>query len=219
MLYVSGIPLHKASVGIFVALAVAAGAATAEPARIVAFGDSLVHGFGLTQGQGLVPQLNAWLQSAGVDAMVENAGVSGDTTAGGAARLDWTLESEPDALIVLFGGNDLLRGIDPAESRGNLDLIVGTAVARGIKVLLVGHEAPPNFGPEYKQDFEAIYPDLAEQHGVVLFPRVFGPLDSLGDRAEVRLNYMQADGLHPNRDGIAVIVGQLGPLVADLVTP
>ena len=212
-------PLHKASAGIFVALAVAAGAATAEQARIVAFGDSLVHGFGLAQGEGLVPQLNAWLQLAGVDALVENAGVSGDTTAGGAARLEWTLETDPEALIVLFGGNDLLRGIDPAESRRNLDFILGTAVGRGIKVLLVGHEAPPNFGPEYKRDFEAIYPDMAELHGIALFPRVFGPLDSLGDRAEVRLDYMQADGLHPNRDGIAVIVEELGPLVADLVTP
>ena len=211
--------LHKASVGIFVALAVAAGGASAEPAKIVAFGDSLVQGFGLAHGEGLVPQLNAWLQSAGINAMVENAGVSGDTTAGGAARIDWTLESDPDALIVLFGGNDLLRGIDPAESRRNLDLILGTAVARGIKVLLVGHEAPPNFGPEYKRDFEAIYPDLAELHGVALFARVFGPLDALGDRAEVRLNYMQADGLHPNSRGVAAIVEELGPLVADLAAP
>ena len=211
--------LHKASVGIFVVLAVAAGAASAEPARIVAFGDSLVQGFGLAHGEGLVPQLNAWLQSAGINAMVENAGVSGDTTAGGAARIDWTLESDPDALIVLFGGNDLLRGIDPAESRRNLDLILGTAVDRGIKVLLVGHEAPPNFGPEYKRDFEAIYPDLAELHGVALFARVFGPLDALGDRSEVRLNYMQADGLHPNSKGVAAIVKELGPLVADLAAP
>ena len=210
--------LHKASIGIFVAMAVAAGAASAEPARIVAFGDSLVQGFGLAHGEGLVPQLNAWLQSAGGDAVVENAGVSGDTTAGGAARIDWTLESDPDALIVLFGGNDLLRGIDPEESRRNLDLILGTAVGRGIKVLLVGHEAPPNFGPEYKRDFEAIYPNLAELHGVALFARVFGPLDALGDRDEVRLNYMQADGLHPNSEGIAVIVEELGPLVADLVS-
>ena len=211
--------LHKASAGIFVAMAVAACTVSAEPARIVAFGDSLVQGFGLAHGEGLVPQLNAWLQSAGVDALVENAGVSGDTTAGGAARIDWTLESDPDALIVLFGGNDLLRGIDPAESRRNLDLILGTAVARGIRVLLVGHEAPPNFGPEYKRDFEAIYPDLAELHGVALFARVFGPLDALGDRAEVRLNYMQADGLHPNSNGIAAIVEELGPLVADLAAP
>ena len=114
-------PLNKASAGIFVALTVAVGAASAEPARIVAFGDSLVQGFGLAHGQGLVPQLNTWLQSAGIDASVENAGVSGDTTAGGAARVEWTLESDPDALIVLFGGNDLLRGIDPAESRRNLE--------------------------------------------------------------------------------------------------
>lgn len=212
-------PLNKASAGIFVALTVAVGSASAEPVRIVAFGDSLVQGFGLAHGQGLVPQLNAWLQSAGVDASVENAGVSGDTTAGGAARVDWTLESDPDALIVLFGGNDLLRGIDPAESRRNLDHIVGTAVARGIKVLLIGHEAPPNFGPEYKRDFEAIYPELAELHGVALFAKVFDPLDALGDRAEVRLNYMQSDGLHPNSEGVAVIVEKLGPLVADLVNP
>ena len=211
--------LHKASAGIFVALTVAVGAASAEPVRIIAFGDSLVQGFGLARGQGLVPQLNAWLRSTGVNASVENAGVSGDTTAGGAARLDWTLESDPDALIVLFGGNDLLRGIDPAESRRNLDHIVGTAVARGIKVLLVGHEAPPNFGPEYKRDFEAMYAELAELHGVALFARIFDPLDALGDRVEVRLNYMQADGLHPNSKGVAVIVEELGPLVAELVTP
>ncbi len=209
--------IHKASAGFFAALSLIATAACAEPARIVAFGDSLIHGFGLIQGQGLVPQLNAWLESAGIEAVVENAGVSGDTTAGGAARIEWTLEPSPDALIVLLGGNDLLRGIDPAESRRNLDRILGAAVSRGINVLLVGHEAPTNFGMEYKLEFEAMYAELADLHGAVLFDRVFGPLDALGDRTQVRLKYMQADGLHPNQYGVAAIVEELGPLVARLV--
>ena len=200
------------------ALVLFAGHLSAEPARIVALGNSLVQGFGLYQDDGLVPQLNRWLEREGIDAVIENAGVSGDTTAGGAARIDWTLQSDPDALIVLLGGNDLLRGIDPGESRQNLDHILDTATERGVAVLLIGHEAPPNFGLEYKRDFESIFHDLAGKYGIALFERIFAPLDIAGDRSAARLKYMQSDGLHPNRDGVALIVAELGPFVAELVT-
>ena len=202
--------------GISAAFVLAVGACGAETARIAAFGDSLVHGYGLHQEDGLVPQLNEWLRIRRVDAIVENAGVSGDTTAGGAARIGWTLASGPDAIIIVLGGNDLLRGIDPAESRRNLDYILAQASSQNVKALLVGHEAPPNYGPVYKQRFEAMFQELAELHNAALFKRIFDPLDEQGEREAVRMKFMQADGLHPNRDGIAVIVEALGPMVASL---
>ena len=217
ILYVTLSTINKGIAATIAALVLLAGHVSAEPARIVALGDSLVQGFGLFQEDGLVPQLNRWLEREGIDAVVENAGVSGDTTAGGAARIDWTLESDPDALIVLLGGNDLLRGIDPGDSRQNLDHILNTATARGVSVLLIGHEAPPNFGLEYKREFESIFLDLAGKYDIALFEKIFAPLDVAGDRSAARLKYMQADGLHPNRDGVVLITGELGPFVAELV--
>ncbi len=207
----------KVVLGLFLVSGLHANQAFSEPARIVAFGDSLIHGFGLVEAEGFVAQLQRWLEGEGIDAIVVNAGVSGDTTAGGAARLEWTLGEDADVLIVLFGGNDLLRGIDPAESRRNLDKILSAATDRGFAVLLIGHEAPGNYGMDYKRDFEAIFPELAEKHGARLFERFFAPLDALGERAEIRLDYMQPDGLHPNADGVGVIVEAIGPVVADLI--
>ncbi len=193
----------------------AAGAA-AQTVNVAALGDSLVHGFGLPAEDGFVPQLQAWLDSNGGDALVSNAGVSGDTTAGGLARLEWTLASNPDALIVVLGGNDLLRGIQPAHSRENLDGILSFAAGRGVPVLLTGHEAPSNYGPEYKAEFEAMFEELSERHGALLYPRFFAALDAKGDRREVRRLYMQDDGIHPNREGVAVIVKSIGPMVLEL---
>lgn len=176
-----------------------------------------MHGYGLAHGQGFVPQLEDWLRRAGRDTIVINAGVSGDTSAGGLSRIGWTLTPEVDGLIVVFGGNDFLRGIPPQASRSNLDGILKFASGRNIRVLLVGHEVPENFGPAYKADFEAIYPELAEKYGTLLFEKIFDPLDAMGDRDLVRRDFMQDDGMHPNSDGVRLIVESMGPVVLELI--
>ena len=188
----------------------------AETKTLLALGDSLTQGYGLPTEQGFVPQLQAWLRAKGADVQVINAGVSGDTTSGGVSRLDWSLTPEVDAMIVNLGGNDLLRGIDPAQSRANLDKILSTATARNLPVLLVGLRAPGNYGPEFKAAFDAIYPDLAEQYGADLEPDFFAPLIVPGeDRFEP--DTMQPDGIHPNAAGVARIVAAMGPRVLDLL--
>jgi acyl-CoA thioesterase I len=184
---------------------------------IAALGDSLTQGYGLPQEDGFVPQLQAWLNRHGADARVLNAGVSGDTTAGGLSRVQWTLSGVVDAMIVALGGNDLLRGTDPSTSRANLDGVLDAADAAGVPVLLVGFPAPGNYGPDYKASFDAIYPELATEHGALLFPSFFAALETLGETA-ARADYMQADGIHPNAAGVAMIVDSLGPAVLDLIS-
>jgi acyl-CoA thioesterase-1 len=191
--------------------------ALAEPVTVVALGDSLTAGYGLPQEEGFVPQLQAWLTAQGQDVVVVNAGVSGDTTAGGLARLDWSLTPQVDAMIVTLGGNDMLRGIDPAASRANLDAILKGAQARQLPVLLVAMSAPGNYGPEYKLDFDAIYPELAAQYGTLLAPGFFAPLLQEGADPAGLAQYLQPDGLHPNKDGVAKIVAGLGPQVLELL--
>ena len=198
------------------ALAVIAGAAVAEPVRIVALGDSLTAGYGLPLPEGFVPQLQGWLDANGVEAVVVNAGVSGDTTAGGLARVGWTLADGPDAMIVALGGNDFLRGLDPALSRANLEGILDAAAAEDVEVLLVGLEAGPNYGPDYKAAFDEMYDALAAEYGVLYAEDFFaGLLAEAGDQAGVA-PLMQEDGLHPNAEGVAAIVAALGPAVAAL---
>jgi len=198
------------------AFAVCGFAATAEQVVIAALGDSLTQGYGLIEQDGFVPQLTRWLQDHGVDARVINAGVSGDTTAGGAARVDWTLTPDVDAMIVALGGNDLLRGIDPQVSRGNIERILQAAQAAGVPVLLIGMQAPGNYGADYKAAFDAIYPDLAREYGTVFAPSFFAGLGVEGDPEAAR-KYMQLDGIHPNSQGVARIVEALGPAVLQLV--
>ncbi|KIC14837.1 arylesterase [Leisingera sp. ANG-Vp] len=195
-----------------------AGTGWAEPLRITAFGDSLVQGYGLPQGQGLVPQLERWLNENGAEVTLQNAGVSGDTTAGGAERAAWTLSDNPDGLIVLLGGNDLLRGLSPEEARANLTRILQAAEAQGIEVMLIGMKAPPNYGPEYKESFDAIYPELARAFGAVLHPDAFAGIaaEAGGDPAAAQA-YMQDDGIHPNAQGVALNVAALGPAALQLV--
>ncbi len=184
---------------------------------IAALGDSLTAGYGLGDGEGLVPQMQAWLEAEGVEAVVQNAGVSGDTTAGGLARLGWTLGPEVDALIVELGANDMLRGVDPAEVRRNLDGILTRAGEAGLPVLLVGFRSPGNYGPDYQAEFNAVYPELAEAHGADLFPSYFAPLRAEDDGSQAaRGRLLQADGLHPTAEGIALIVEALGPQVKAL---
>jgi acyl-CoA thioesterase-1 len=192
------------------------GAAMAETVTIAALGDSLTQGYGLVPEQGLVPQLQAWLTAQDADAKLLNAGVSGDTTQGGLSRVDWTLTPEVDAIIVALGGNDLLRGIDPAVSRANLDGILTAATGAGVAVLLVGMEAPGNYGPDYKQAFDGMYPDLAAKHGALLAESFLGALTENGVE-DGFARYMQPDGIHPNAEGVARIVAALGPMVLDLV--
>ncbi|MGX9355268.1 arylesterase [Roseobacteraceae bacterium S113] len=188
------------------------------PIEVVALGDSLTQGYGLVAEDGFVPQLQAWLQAQGVEAQVVNAGVSGDTTAGGLARVAWSLTPQTDAMIVALGGNDLLRGIAPETARANLEGILKEATARALPVLLVGMEAPGNYGPEYKQAFDAIYPDLAGVYGADLAPSFFEGLEVEGDIAAAQA-FMQADGIHPNAQGVARIVEALGPRVLALLEP
>ena len=189
-----------------------------ETVTIAALGDSLTQGYGLPAEQGFVPQLESWLKDQGQDVRIINAGVSGDTTAGGLSRVGWTLTPDVDALIVTLGGNDLLRGIDPAVSRANLDGILQAADGAGVDVLLIGMQAPGNYGPEYKAQFDSMYPELARNYGT-LFARSFfeglGGIDA--DPSAVRA-FMQADGIHPNATGVIRIVEGLGPSVLDLVT-
>lgn len=198
-----------------------AGAAVAEPVTVVALGDSLTAGYGLAdQSQGFAPVLQGWLADRGHEVVVQNAGVSGDTTAGGLARVGWALGPEADAMIVTLGGNDLLRGIDPAASRGNLDGILKEAAARDLPVLLVAMKAPGNFGPEYKAAFDAMYGDLAAEYGALLAEDFFAGLRAVGaepsDPASLAA-YMQPDGLHPNPEGVKLIVEGLGPQVEALL--
>ena len=196
-------------------LALSPVAAHAET-TIVALGDSLTAGYGLPEGEGLVPQLQAWLTAQGSDITLINAGVSGDTSAGGLSRLDWSLTPETDALIVTLGGNDLLRGLPPSETRKNIDTIVKAATDRGLKVLVIPMEAPGNFGPDYKTDFDALYPEIATTYGAAItqpFFRLLAP--EANDPGQIT-QWMQPDGIHPNKDGVAEIVTRLGPAILDL---
>lgn len=190
-------------------------AAAAEPVTLLALGDSLTQGFGLVAEDGFVAQLENWLREAGATVEIINAGVSGDTTAGGAARVEWSLTPDVEAMIVALGGNDMLRGLDPGEARRNLGTILDVATARDLPVLLVGMKAPGNYGPEYKTAFDAIYPDLAAAYDADLFPDFFA---GLGDADFAALQpFFQADGIHPNAQGVARIVEAMGPAVLQLI--
>ncbi|MBZ8132791.1 arylesterase [Afifella sp. IM 167] len=195
----------------FVMTAIAVSAAWAgEPVKIVAFGDSLTAGYGLAPGEGFVDQLQARLTDEGIEAEVADAGVSGDTASGGLSRLEWSVPEDADAVIVELGANDALRGVDPEVTRQALSEIVSRLQARGQKVLLAGMLAPPNMGPQYGTEFNAIYPDLAEKTGVLLYPFFLE-----GVAADSALN--QADGIHPTAEGVKVVVDGILPKVKELV--
>ena len=185
-------------------------AAQGRTVTILAFGDSLVAGFGLGSRDGFAAKLEAALKAKGVAARVVNGGLSGDTTAGGLARLEWALEPKPDFAIVELGGNDGLRGLDPAQTRANLDAILTKLKAKGVPVLLAGMYAPPNMGPDYTKRFNALYPELARKHDVPFYPFF---LD--GVAANAALN--QPDGIHPNAKGVGVIVERILPHVLKLI--
>ena len=187
-------------------LALVPRAGAAEPPLMVVLGDSLSAGYGLPPEEAFPVKLAGWLKQQSVAVRIQNASVSGDTTAGGRARLGWALADKPDYLLLELGANDALRGTDPRETRANLDAILAELKSKGIKALMLGMLAPPNFGKAYGEAFNAIYPDLAKQYGVPLYPFF---LD--GVALDTRLN--QPDRLHPNPQGVAILVERVGPVV------
>ena len=184
--------------------------ALARMPEILAFGDSLTAGLGLPSEATFPARLEARLKADGVAVRVVNAGVSGDTTAGGLARLDWALADKPDIVILELGANDALRGIDPKIVRANLDKMIAKVQASGAKLLLAGMRSPANWGKEYQEQFERIYPELARTHGVALYPFFLE-----GVAMDPQLN--QPDGLHPNERGIAALVDRIAPVLARLI--
>jgi acyl-CoA thioesterase-1 len=188
-------------------LATAAGAA---PVKILALGTSLTQGLGLPPGTELTALLQARLRASGVEATVINAGVSGDTSAGGLSRLDWSLADHPDAAMVELGSNDALLGLNPAQTEKNLSAILARLKAAHIPVLLLGMRAPRNLGPEYAAQFDPIYPKLAKQYGDDLYPFV---LDGVALNAKLN----QADGIHPNPTGEKIVADRVYPYVVKLV--
>jgi acyl-CoA thioesterase-1 len=197
---------------ILVAALLLAGRVEARPLRILALGTSLTQGYGLPPGTEFTTQLEAALKKDGVDAQVENAGVSGDTSAGGLSRLEWSLADHPDAAIIELGSNDMLRGIPPAETEKNLRAILSTLLKDHVAVLLTGMMAQRNLGADYVKQFDGIYPRLAKDYPVVFYPFI---LD--GVALNPKLN--QADGMHPNPAGVKIIVARILPYVKKMLAP
>ncbi len=208
--------LCNAAAAIIAAALITIAPVAAQTRTIVALGDSLTAGYGLPESDGLVPQLQSWLTAQGADVELVNAGVSGDTTAGGLARLDWSLTPETKGLMVLLGGNDMLRGLDPATAKSNLDAILKAANSKGIPVLLISLRAPSNFGAAYKTAFDTMFSDLAKADHAILADNYFIPLIDQ-DKAMLDPDLMQADGIHPNAKGVARIVPVLGPKLLELL--
>jgi len=194
---------------VLVLMPITASAAARVPV-ILDFGDSLTAGYGIPAPQAFPARLEAWLHERGIAARVVNAGVSGDTTAGGLARLDWALTDKPNLVILALGANDALRGIDPSSVRDNLEKMIGKIEATGAKVLLLGMLAPPNWGEEYKRAFDSIFPELALAHHLPLYPFF---LEGVAMKPDLN----QPDGLHPNEKGVAVLVDRIAPVVARLI--
>lgn len=191
---------------LFVLLVIVASAEAGERPVVLVLGDSLTAGYGLAPGKAFPAQLHVALGQSGVDGKVINGGVSGDTSAGGLARLDWLLGDKPDLVIVELGANDGLRGLDPDVTRDNLDRIITRIRETGAHVLLAGMVAPPNLGADYGERFNTIYPALAKKHGTAFYPFF---LD--GVALNPALN--QEDGIHPTAEGVAMIVEKMLPVV------
>lgn len=192
-----------------------AGGLVALPARVLAargqivtiLGDSITAGLGLPAEAALPAQLQLALERLGVASVVRGAGVSGDTSGGGAARVDFSVQPGTAVAVVALGGNDLLRGLDPKTTRANLERILVRLKQRHIGVVLAGLKAPPELGRGYARDFDAVFPSLARAHGVTLYPDLLAGVGR--NRA---LN--QADAIHPNAQGVKIIAGRLAPVVA-----
>jgi acyl-CoA thioesterase-1 len=177
---------------------------------IVAFGDSLTAGFGVKQAESFPAQLEAALKARGHAVSVVNAGVSGDTASGGLARVAWSVPDGTDAVILELGANDMLRAVDPKVTREALEKIIAALKGRGIEILFCGMRAAPNLGADYGAAFDAIYPDLAKEHGLIFYPFFL-------DGVAAQPQFTQADGLHPNAAGVDVIVKRIMPKVEELI--
>ena len=191
--------------------------ALSESSTILALGDSLVQGYGLSHNDGFVPQLEKWLSDNGTPVNIINAGVSGDTTAGGSERILWSLNDDVDAIILALGSNDMLRGIDPSETRANLRKILEVCKNLELKLMIIGIPASNNFGPLYKKKFDAIFPDLATDYNAIYFKNFFEAIMDPEKPNLPQLQLLQQDRLHPNAEGISKIVEKLGPTVQDLI--
>ncbi|RUW49992.1 MULTISPECIES: arylesterase [unclassified Mesorhizobium] len=191
---------------VFLAICGAISSARAEPFKIVGFGDSLMAGFGLGPGQGFTDKLQAALRARGHDVTVADAGVSGDTSSGGLARLDWSVPDGTQLVILELGANDMLRGVSPDITRKNLDAMLGKLKERKIAVLLAGMRAAPNLGADYQNAFDAIFPNLAGKYAVPLYPFF---LDGVAGQPTLQLE----DGLHPNAGGVDLMVERILPTV------
>lgn len=182
----------------------------ARPKVVTMLGDSITAGYGLAARDALPAQLQLALSRLGAASIVRGAGVSGDTTAGGLARVDFSVRADTDVVIVALGGNDLLQGLDVRTTRANLGAILRRLKARRIRVILAGLTAPQEIGGGYASDFNAIFPALARAHGAVLYPNL---LDGVARRATLN----QADGIHPNAQGARIIAARLAPVVAKVL--
>jgi acyl-CoA thioesterase-1 len=205
--------VNRVTVAALITLLLAIGPAvvpSAAATRILAFGDSLTAGLGVAPNQSFPAQLAARLKADGYDVIVDNGGVSGDTTADGLARFDWTMGDHPDVVLLELGANDMLRGLAPQRAEANLDAMLGKLKAAKVKILLLGMRASSNWGADYQTTFDAIYPALAKKYDVPLYPFL---LD--GVALDPKLN--QADMLHPNPAGVAVIVSRVAPAVERLL--
>jgi acyl-CoA thioesterase-1 len=195
---------------LFLGICGAISSARAEPFKIVGFGDSLMAGFGLGPDQGFTDKLAAALRANGHDVTVANAGVSGDTTSGGLARLDWSVPDGTQLVILELGANDMLRGISPDITQKNLDEMLTRLKQRKIAVLLAGMRAAPNLGPDYQHAFDTIFPDLAKKYGVTLYPFF---LDGVAGQPTLQLE----DGMHPNAKGVDQMVERILPTVEQAI--
>ena len=185
--------------------------ATAEPYRIVGFGDSLMAGYGLDPGESFPEKLESALRAKGHDVVIVNAGVSGDTTSGGLARLDWSIPDDTQLVILELGANDMLRGVSPATVEKNLDAMLARLKQKKVEVLLAGMRAAPNLGPDYQAAFDRIFPRLAQKYDVAFYPFFLDGVVANGD-------LLLEDGMHPNARGIDEMVERVLPVVERIIT-
>jgi len=190
--------------------AVAQSQAQSDTVQIVGFGDSLMAGYQLPPNESYTAQLEAALKAEGLNVTITNAGVSGDTTSGGLARIDWSVPDGTQGVIVELGANDALRGISPEQSEKNLDAMLARLKERGIPVVLAGMIAPPNMGGEYAERFNPIYKKLSEKYEAPLYPFF---LDGVAAQQSLQL----ADGMHPNAEGVKLMVERSLPVMQDFV--
>jgi len=182
--------------------------------KILMLGDSLTQGYGLAEKNGLVPKLQHWLSTNNVEVSLINGGVSGDTTLGGFERLDWLLTPDINGVVVALGGNDLLRGFDPKFTKNNLEEIFKNLKSKGITSVIVGTISPLNYGPQFKKEYDEIYPALATEYNLFYIDSLFSPLIDKKTQ-KISVNLLQPDGIHPNEKGVEAIVNYIGPVIRD----